>query len=231
MAEGNDRACEGCGEMFPVQTGRGRPRRFCQVCRTNSHVPAGNSLEGTGLVVTGGIKTCGVCGHWFLAVHRAQSTCGHECHKRLQQEHAKRTWLKRRGPKQESVTCANPKCRVQFHSGYGDFRSKYCSQTCSNRHRGQSRPGSNDRRRAKKYGAPYEFVNPIKVLDRDGWKCHLCGKQLRKEDRGTHKPVAPEIDHVIPLAAGGSHSYSNVACACRSCNAAKGARVEGRLAA
>lgn len=179
-------------------------------------------------MVTGGLKTCTVCGHWFLAIHRAQGTCGQECHKRLQSVHAKGSHIRRRGPREETVTCANPKCSVRFHRGYGDLRSVYCSDVCRRRHKGQRSPGSTHKRRAVKYGATYEFVNPAKVFVRDGWKCHLCGRQLRKEDRGTYKPEAPEIDHVVPLAAGGPHSYANVACACRGCNAAKGAKILGQ---
>jgi 5-methylcytosine-specific restriction endonuclease McrA len=33
---------------------------------------------------------------------------------------------------------------------------------------------------------------------------------------------APELDHIIPLSAGGAHTLDNVACAHRSCNLEKG---------
>lgn len=37
--------------------------------------------------------------------------------------------------------------------------------------------------------------------------------------------LAPTLDHIIPLAAGGTHEPSNCQCAHFSCNSAKGARV------
>ena len=63
------------------------------------------------------------------------------------------------------------------------------------------------------------------VLARDGWRCKLCGKRTPKRLRGTTHPDAPEIDHIIPLALGGAHSYANTQCSCRDCNGKKGARV------
>jgi len=50
-----------------------------------------------------------------------------------------------------------------------------------------------------------------------GWRCAYCGKQL---NRGT-----VEIDHVIPVAKGGTGWASNLVPACRSCNSSKGSRM------
>jgi 5-methylcytosine-specific restriction endonuclease McrA len=47
--------------------------------------------------------------------------------------------------------------------------------------------------------------------------------------RGTHADRAPELDHILPLAAGGDHTFDNVACACRKCNQAKGALPLGQI--
>lgn len=70
-----------------------------------------------------------------------------------------------------------------------------------------------------------EAIDPIAVCERDGWQCHLCGIDTPKELRGSSDPRAPEIDHVHPLALGGSHIWSNVRCACRRCNGMKGAKT------
>lgn len=58
---------------------------------------------------------------------------------------------------------------------------------------------------------------------------HMCGRSTPRELRGTHYPAAPELDHIVSLADGGSHACWNVACACRSCNSKKGARSFGQL--
>lgn len=72
-------------------------------------------------------------------------------------------------------------------------------------------------------------VDPIRVFERDAWKCQLCGTRAPKRLRGTTDALAPELDHIIPLAAGGQHTYENTQCSHRSCNMAKGARPAGQL--
>lgn len=74
-----------------------------------------------------------------------------------------------------------------------------------------------------------EVFDPADVLNRDGWKCHLCGCRTPKSLRGTYHPRAPELDHIVPLAVGGAHSKANTACACRSCNGIKAHRPLGQM--
>lgn len=83
-----------------------------------------------------------------------------------------------------------------------------------------------DRARLKR--VKVEQVDPIKVFDRDGWRCHLCGYKTPKEKRGTYHPKAPELDHIVPLSKGGAHSYANTACSCRKCNAEKSDKILGQ---
>lgn len=83
-----------------------------------------------------------------------------------------------------------------------------------------------DRARLKR--VTVEKVDPFKVFDRDGWRCHLCGGRTPKELRGTYKDRAPELDHIVPLSKGGEHSYANTACSCRKCNGAKGDTILGQ---
>lgn len=86
------------------------------------------------------------------------------------------------------------------------------------------------RRRAIIRGCKHtENIDPIKVFDRDGWLCHICGIQTKREDRGGIKPEAPELDHIIPIAMGGTHTWDNVACSCRGCNIRKGAKWAGSI--
>ena len=40
----------------------------------------------------------------------------------------------------------------------------------------------------------------MRVLRRDRFRCYICGK-----------PGADEVDHIVPLAAGGTHHYGNLA--------------------
>ncbi|WP_443026051.1 HNH endonuclease [Sphingomonas sp. PB2P19] len=74
-----------------------------------------------------------------------------------------------------------------------------------------------------------ERFDPVAVLSRDRWKCHLCGRATPQRLRGTYDDRAPELDHIVPLARGGKHTMANTACACRRCNIVKGARPLGQL--
>ena len=63
-----------------------------------------------------------------------------------------------------------------------------------------------------------------------GWRCQVCGVSTPKSLRGKLVDRSPELDHRVPLAMGGSHTWDNVQTACRKCNAAKGAhRVVGQM--
>lgn len=84
----------------------------------------------------------------------------------------------------------------------------------------------NHRQRARKFCVQYEPVSPNAIFDRDGWKCQICGVKTPKRLRGSYDDRAPELDHRVPMAKGGAHTYANVQCACRRCNLAKGANDE-----
>ena len=82
------------------------------------------------------------------------------------------------------------------------------------------------KRKAIQRGATVaQTINPFLILDRDKWKCYLCGVKTPKELRGTYLDNAPELDHVIPLSKGGLHVESNLRCACRKCNAEKSDQI------
>lgn len=57
-------------------------------------------------------------------------------------------------------------------------------------------------------------VNRREVLRRDGQACQYCGSTKRLT-----------LDHVIPRAQGGAHTWDNVVTACERCNSFKGDRT------
>ena len=85
------------------------------------------------------------------------------------------------------------------------------------------------RRRAVERGTEADRFDPFETFERDGWKCHICGRSTPKRLRGTYDPRAPELDHIVPLALGGKHTRQNTACSCRRCNGEKGATPYGQL--
>ena len=78
-------------------------------------------------------------------------------------------------------------------------------------------------RRAKIKEATTDNVDRIRVFERDGWECHICGDPISKEAVWP-SPESVSLDHVIPLSKGGAHSYDNCKAAHWGCNSAKGDR-------
>lgn len=110
-------------------------------------------------------------------------------------------------------------CGKEFYSEYPT--QKYCSDKCKNK---RKRNGRSYRSRCRKYGVYYDSsVTRIKVIKRDHGICQICGKACNEHDLrwGTLGPDFPTVDHIIPLAKGGTHTWSNVQCACAMCNSDK----------
>ena len=79
---------------------------------------------------------------------------------------------------------------------------------------------SEHKRRALKLNAELEEFSSNEIFERDGYICQLCGKKTRPDCKWTHK-LFPNLDHIIPLSKGGSHTKSNTQCLCRRCNVTK----------
>ena len=79
------------------------------------------------------------------------------------------------------------------------------------------------RRRAQMTDTRSEPVQRMRVFDRDQWCCRLCGDPV---DRSARVPNhhAPTLDHIVPLSAGGAHTYANIQTAHFICNSLRGAR-------
>lgn len=69
-------------------------------------------------------------------------------------------------------------------------------------------------------GPEWERVRKA-VLDRDGWLCVYCGKQLEGSDA--------TVDHILARDNGGLDEMSNLVAACRADNGRKGARMLFRI--
>lgn len=80
------------------------------------------------------------------------------------------------------------------------------------------------RTRARKGGGSYEPVRPQEVFARDGWICGICSESVDPSVKWPDRRSA-SLDHIVPLAKGGDHSYANVQCSHLSCNQIKSARV------
>lgn len=122
----------------------------------------------------------------------------------------------------------------------GGRRQQTCSRSCGQVYAAKLRgvdPASaraKDRarcalRRQRSASQFVEYVDPDVVFQRDGWRCHICSRRIDQRLDG-RSPMGPTIDHLIPLSAGGEHSYANVASAHRRCNLRRGVGGQVQLA-
>lgn len=65
-----------------------------------------------------------------------------------------------------------------------------------------------------------EKIDRDYIISRDGGRCHICGKKPPRSEI--------ELDHLVPIAKGGTHTADNLSVACRHCNRSRNA---GRLPA
>lgn len=101
-----------------------------------------------------------------------------------------------------------------------DTRPLVCSKRCERRRNRDQIQLARDRRRARKRDAFVENVYRRQIFDRDKWRCQLCGKATKRDAKVPH-PKAPVLDHIVPLAVGGTHEPANVQCAHFLCNSIK----------
>lgn len=205
------RSCEYCGVEF---TRRQRPRdaaRFCsKICSG-----AKRTADKIAAVPVPLPRYCD-CGSELEARRLRCAPCAAE-RARVQT----RDWYYRERGRPTCLGCGT------FLPNDGSYMRR--CEPCRVAHAASQRRIGRAIRKRRVQNAVVERFDPLEVLERDGWKCHICGRRTPKRLRGTYDDRAPEVDHVVPLAAGGEHSRRNTACACRRCNIAKGSKPLGQL--
>lgn len=102
--------------------------------------------------------------------------------------------------------------------------SPYCSTECAR----EAQYFQEHTRRVRVLYSPIEKFSRIEIFKRDNWRCQLCGKKVRRRAPSRH-PDSPSIDHIVPVAKGGTHSRANVQTVHLKCNFRKQAKSMGQL--
>lgn len=197
--------CDECGKTYKGQAkppGRKGERQFC-----SSECQYENKAWRYRKVFSCEVpwSKCAKCDRTFIG---RSKHC--ERHRLIAAHRVKRaTWLMG-----YCLECGDP-----FLSRYSVTR--YCSDSCC-------RAVVHRNRRAAKRTQFIERVFRSKVFRRDGWRCGICGEPT-SERWSAGDPLAPTLDHIIPLAKGGEHSYANTQCAHSICNSRKQDQIEGEI--
>lgn len=91
----------------------------------------------------------------------------------------------------------------------------YCSIHCRNKHHNRYKD-----KRIYRNGKPDLSITLTKLYMRDNGICQLCGRHI-DFDCDSNSKHYPSIDHIKPIAKGGTHTWDNVQLACRQCNSIK----------
>jgi 5-methylcytosine-specific restriction endonuclease McrA/predicted nucleic acid-binding Zn ribbon protein len=235
------RTCRHCGDGF-VRRSSGKPgeNQFCsRVCSAAAvrkyateaearRAERDKARERKG--VPPRATECRVCAVALPGDGPRRLTCSRDCGMEWARQQAKEANIAKDARGRSPRPCKQ--CGEPFAPKYGDKRRLFCSSRCLDRFGNAYYPdkAKNHRQRARKAGVAYEPVNRLGIFGRDGWRCQVCGIKTSKAKIGTTHPRAPELDHRIPLALGGGHTWANCQCACRQCNNLKGGhRVVGQL--
>jgi 5-methylcytosine-specific restriction endonuclease McrA len=170
-------------------------------------------------------KPCAVCDRSFVG--QASKYCSDGCRKEIARRKSRFYVLRKRSVSaRECVVCG-----VEFTPEYQPWSGPRkmlvaCSGACDAVRVRRSKRDMKAKRRARKRTATVETVRRAKIFERDGWRCRLCGKVVARNKVVPH-PRAPVLDHIIPLARGGTHEGRNVHTAHFICNSLKGDRAVG----
>lgn len=220
-------SCEWCGkESHRVLSGRAREcgysNRWCSMeCKAKHLASERAKAEGTRLVARERKRLISAIKRRLASIQREAAS------------EARRLFELSTSP--PAKTCRH--CGAVFAPRMRQKDCDACADIARREYNRRRRKSASGRAEKKKYktirrarkAIKAESIDPIKAFERDGWRCHLCGCRTPRRLRGTNEPRAPELDHIVSLADGGSHTWGNVACACRACNGAKGAESRGQL--
>lgn len=186
--------CKRCGDPVPPSNGT-KPRSWCSdACRVRAWEEKSGRTSNWPKSAVS-FPSCGICGTVFSA---------------------------RAGGRKHRSACS-PGCEAELkRRKQREFSESMTDEQREKRRASQRR--SNVKRRAAKAGATeLESFDRVEIYERDGWVCGICRESV---DRELAYPdlMSASLDHIVPLALGGSHTRDNVQCAHFICNATKGAR-------
>jgi 5-methylcytosine-specific restriction endonuclease McrA len=171
------------------------------------------------------LKSCDECEQSFVA-RRGAIFCSDDCRAARKRAKSHATYI----PTPTRIYQCE-QCSVEFTRLGRQGAPRFCSKQCYRRSPGYlaERHASNSMRRARrKTNGLIERIDRREVFERDGWVCRICRQPVSQNEDFRH-PLAPTIDHVVPLAVGGEHTIGNLQTAHRQCNELKGSGDDLRV--
>lgn len=102
-------------------------------------------------------------------------------------------------------------CGAMFASRLPD--QEFCSRECG------PMPKDYAKRLRKQAASVSPTLRRQEVFERDNWVCHICGGKIDPDS--PDRLDRPSLDHIVPIAGGGTHTMDNVRAAHLRCNIQK----------
>lgn len=218
------RPCAQCGRPFRPKEAKYSTccSRECGWLYQASQRREDNEAQWIGTTCPVPWHNCSECGRQFYS-RRDRASCSRECDLAIRRRLARR--------EHPTLTTACSECGQPFTYVRYNHERLTCSDRCDNRRSRRLDPDGHAARKARRDAilrrqfalGTADLVIPKRVFDRDGWRCWLCGQLVDRHARVPHYG-APTMDHVIPLAMGGEHTYENIRCAHFICNSRRGTK-------
>ena len=169
---------------------------------------------------------CKKCGRFFIAdKYPNRRYCSPECNPWISTKRPSKSCkicgkdLHRKGNAGPFPTYCTEACRWEAH--YKRYPKKY-TKPCAY----CGKPNHQKRGIVNKYCS--EDCRSNDAIRNQEQQCEICGKlcgrKINKELKYPH-PMSVSLDHIMPLAKGGTHEWDNLQASHLRCNMSKGARV------
>lgn len=170
-------------------------------------------------------KECVICNIKFMPT-KVEKICSDKCKEKLKQLHIDKKNEQRRADfKPQIKKCKY--CGEEFETTFKRQRAEYCSEECSKKNANKVNEIKRRHRIRENGNIDWDITLP-KLYDKYNAICAICGEKCNYDDYKETKEgyfiageTYPSIDHIIPVAKGGTHSWNNVQLAHRYCNTIK----------
>lgn len=246
MAQEHKRTCDVCGATFTASDSR---RRRCSTeCgyEAERRKARERARQNSGYYARDRRRQCDVCGSVFEWKVPNQQRCSKECSSlankaqeaRYRSENCEKRSEYCRKYRAKNRDRLNESMR-RWHADNREHERKYARQRYRSNPEVREKLAEYKRRNADKYVAyqsvrrarekaqNVEAVDLRTLVRRKGFFCGICGRIAFPQIENRYHPLRMQIDHIIPLSAGGENSYANCQPAHQSCNMQKKDRVDG----
>lgn len=198
----------------------GRGKRYCKHC--GKLLAANNSKycsDDCRFKHTTSEKVCEICGEKYRGV-KGQKYCSDKCCREKQLLYNKINFKS----KKKKCECCGKTFNTKFKQSTIVCSRECYKEICKKRKKEENRKKEIRRRHKLRDNGNVNYAITLsKALDRLGDTCAICGVKVDATVHSNHD-LYPSIDHIVPVALGGTHTWDNVQIAHRICNTIKGAQ-------